>query len=70
MVTSFDQAVRVQQARVRRGQKGHSKAVRRYLKRGLDLGNIHSGEGGGTFRDYTAYLAAKMDLPFLGRFPM
>lgn len=70
MVTSLAQAMRIQRARVSRGQKGHSKAVRRFLKRGLDLGGMVNGNyAGGKAGDHIKYLSAKEVLPYIGNFP-
>lgn len=69
MITTLEQARRVQFARVKRGQKGHSKAVRRFLKRGLDIGNAHNGTYGGKAEDHEKYLAGKVELPYLGNYP-
>lgn len=56
MITSIEQATTVQQRRVAKGKEGHSKAVRTFLKRNLNLTNLD---------DYNAYLMLKSSLPSL-----
>lgn len=58
MVTTMEQARRIQKNRVNSGVLGHAPAVRRFLKRGLDL-NL----------DLSVYCSLKTELPHLGRFP-
>jgi hypothetical protein len=57
MVKNFEQAKKIQAKRVLRGQVGHSKAVRRYLKRGKNLRFVD---------DYEMYLTDKFALPHMG----
>ena len=53
MITSHAQAMRVQLDRMNSGKTGHSHAVRRFLKRGLDLNELG---------DYNCYLRMKMTM--------
>jgi len=59
MIKSFEQAQKVQARRVLRGQIGHSKAVRRYIKRDKNLRFVD---------DYEMYLTDKWALPHMGNF--
>ena len=54
MITTMKKAQLVQARRKERGQKGHSKAVRDFLKRGLDMEDPHHQE---------KYSALKEQLP-------
>lgn len=56
MITTIEQARKVQTIRVAKGKQGHSKAVRLFCKRNLDLRNL---------ADYNAYLLLKESLPSL-----
>jgi len=54
MITTIEQATKVQTLRVAKGKQGHSKAVRLFCKRGLNLQNLE---------DYNKYLQLKQSLP-------
>lgn len=54
MITTIEQAKRVQEKRVANGKQGYSKAVRAFCKRNLDLP-----------KDLNAYLMLKSSLPSL-----
>lgn len=56
MITTIEQAKKVQEQRVANGKQGYSKAVRNFLKRNLDLQKLE---------DYNAYLMLKQSLPAL-----
>ena len=66
MIKTLEQAARIQMKRVKRGQFGHSKAVRRFLKRGLQIGDIHNKPLKlSKLDDYNKYLEGKDFLPHL-----
>lgn len=56
MIKTIEQARTVQEKRVAKGKQGHSKAVRAFLKRNLNLQKLE---------DYNAYLMLKQSLPSL-----
>lgn len=63
MITSMQQAERIQQARVAAGKMGHARAVRRFLKRDLNIGSRE--KGGGTASDHEEYHSRKSVLSHL-----
>lgn len=56
MIKTIEQAKQVQLQRVAKGKQGHSKAVRTFCKRGLDLKSLN---------DINKYLKLKFSLPHL-----
>ena len=64
MITTDEQALRVMVNHRRKGRKGHPHAVRRYLKRGLDLSDLMGWE---IYIDRKIAMAerAKVLLPFV-----
>ena len=54
MITTIEQARKVQEQRVANGKQGYSKAVRNFLKRNLNLQKLE---------DYNVYLMLKQSLP-------
>ena len=68
MVTSFKQAEAIQQRRVAAGKRGYAHAVRRYLKRDLDIGSVYENFGAWSEAqedDYTVYVVRQMSLPVI-----
>ena len=65
MITTMEQAVQVQARRIAQGKRGIAKAVRRFARRGLNIGNIHNGKkrDPGNADDFLTYLRIKMQLP-------
>jgi hypothetical protein len=60
MINTLEQARQVQENRIANGKAGHSKAVRTFCKRNLDLDVL---------ADYKKYLTLKESLPFIPIIP-